>query len=272
MTLKRSIKKAANNAYRPIKERLKKHYRPKQYVKKWGKEKGLALYNEIFNYKEIGELCSLDIPNYPYHIHLRKGTSDEPTLRQVFMNIRYELDLPFKPKTILDGGANVGYASVFFSEMYPEAEVLSVEPEATNYELVLKNTRSYPKINTIMSAIWGSTTYLKIVNLKQEKWAFEVEEAEESEEGSFKAYSIIDLMKQQNWTSIDILKLDIEGSEISVFEKDYEEWLPNVKLLIIELHENMRPGCTAIFEKAINRYNFKASVSGENLIYINQNK
>ena len=73
-----------------------------------------------------------------------------------------------------------------------------------------------------------------------------------------------------NWKSLDLLNLDIEGSEMSVFESGYEEWLPKVKLLIIELHERMRPGCTAVFEKAINQYHFERSISGENLVYRNK--
>lgn len=46
-----------------------------------------------------------------------------------------------------------------------------------------------------------------------------VEEVDASTKGSIPAYSIGSIMKEMNWSTIDILKLDIEGSEKEVFEK-----------------------------------------------------
>lgn len=266
----KAIKRIANRSYAPIKERLKLYYRPKQYVKKWGKETGLALYKDFFNFSAKGELTQFHLPGYPHLLYLRKDTSDEPTLRQVFMNIRYDMDLPFRPKTILDGGANVGYASVFFAQKYPEAEILSVEPDSSNFKMIQRNIKSYQNIKALQSAIWGSSTHLKIKNPEMESWAFEVVEADAKEAGAFQAFSVGALIERMHWKTIDILKLDIEGAEMSVFQQNYEAWLPKVKLLIIELHEKMRPGCTAVFEGAINQYNFESSVSGENLVYLNK--
>jgi FkbM family methyltransferase len=263
------IKKIANSAYAPIKARLKSSYRPKQYVKKYGKENGMKLYEKFHNGDE-GALVQYEIPEYGSPLFLRIGTSDEPTFRQVFMNIRYEIDIPFNPKTIIDGGSNIGYASVFYATKYPQAEILAIEPDSSNFEMVKKNTASYSNIKSIQSAIWGKSTYLKITNPETEKWAFEVSEATKDEADAFEAFSIQDLIEKRGWESVDFLKLDIEGSEMSVFQSGYESWLPKVKLLIIELHERMQPGCTEIFENAIDKYNFKKSISGENLVYINQ--
>jgi FkbM family methyltransferase len=264
------IKKIANSAYAPIKVKLKNSYRPKQYIKKYGKVHGMKLY-EKFHQGEVGDLVKYEIPEYPSPLFMRVGTSDEPTFRQVFMNVRYEIDIPFSPRTIIDGGSNIGYASVFYANKYPKAEVLAIEPDASNFDLVIKNTTSYPNIKCLQSAIWGKSTFLKIHNPETEKWAFEVSEATKDEKGAFEAFSIKDLIEKMGWESVDFLKLDIEGSEMSVFKSGYESWLPKVKLLIIELHERMQPGCTDVFEKAINQYNFKRSISGENLVYINQN-
>lgn len=264
----RSIKDIANSAYAPIKEKLKVYYRPKQYVKRYGKEKGLELYRK-FLLSPAEELVEYKLPNYPHPLFLRTGSSDEPTFRQVFMNIRYEIDLPFTPKTIIDGGSNIGYASVFYGQKFPNAQILAIEPDDSNFNMVQKNTQNYTNITCLQSAIWGKTTYLKIKNPNTEKWAFEVIEATHNEDGSFKAFSISDLIEKMGWDSVDFLKLDIEGSEMNVFQSGYESWLPKTKLLIIELHERMQPGCTQVFENAMARYNFKKSISGENLVYIN---
>ncbi|WP_420385726.1 FkbM family methyltransferase [Roseivirga sp.] len=272
MSLKRKLKNFANNTYEPLKTKLKKYYRPKQYVKKWGKEEGLRLYNDFFNYTSEEEETHFQLSGYPHTLFLRKATSDEPTFRQVFMNIRYDMNLDFSPETILDGGANVGYASVFFANKYPEAQILAIEPNSSNYDQVIKNTRSYSTIKPQKTAIWGRSTCLKIINPDTDHWAFEVAECDSNDEGAFEAVSINQLIEQEGWDSIDILKLDIEGAEMNVFkDKSHEDWLPKVKLLIIELHERIQPGCTEIFENAIAKYNFEKSISGENLVYMNKN-
>lgn len=42
-----------------------------------------------------------------------------------------------KPKLIIDGGANVGYASVWFANKFPKAKIFAVESEDEN----LKNPK-----------------------------------------------------------------------------------------------------------------------------------
>ena len=45
--------------------------------------------------------------------------------------------------------------------------------------------------------------------------------------------------KKYKWSSIDYLKMDIEGAEKLLFEKEeqYGKWLPKVKCMSIELHD-----------------------------------
>jgi hypothetical protein len=76
-------------------------------------------------------------------------------------------------------------------------------------------------------------------------------------------------MREQNWNSIDILKVDIEGSEKEVFELNYENWLPKCKAIVIELHDNMKQGTSKSVFKAISQYNFSFEMQDENLIFIN---
>ncbi len=159
-------KSIANSVYAPIKTKLKQYYRPKQYIKKYGRKKGLELYHKFHSHTP-NTLIEFDIPEYDYPLFLRTDTSDEPTFRQVFMNIRYEIDLPSEPKTIIDGGSNVGYASVFYSKKYPNAQVLAVEPDSSNFEMIEKNTVPYPNIQKIKSAIWGKTALFKSLTLTQ---------------------------------------------------------------------------------------------------------
>jgi len=70
---------------------------------------------------------------------------------------------------------------------------------------------------------------------------------------------------------IDILKMDIEGSEIEVLNNS-KEWIGDVGSLIIELHDRFRPGCTEALTKAVEEYSYDKMISGENEVITNLRK
>ena len=78
------------------------------------------------------------------------------------------------------------------------------------------------------------------------------------------------IMLQEGWETIDILKIDIEGSEKELFSSNYEKWLPATKLIFVEVHDDMKKGCSKAVFSAIGKYNFHFSMKHENLIFINQ--
>src|SRR5690606_1400988 len=139
------------------------------------------------------------------------------------------------------GGANIGLFSVFLANKYPDCKIVAIEPEQGNYEQLLRNTAYYSNIICQKSGIWNRDTHLKIENLQSDSWGFVTIEAEE---GGIKALTIDTIMSQNNLEKIDILKLDIESSEKEVFEGDYHPWLPTCKMLIVELHDANKAGCS----------------------------
>jgi len=98
------------------------------------------------------------------------------------------------------------------------------------------------------------------------EWGFMAEKSAENE-GGVDGVTVADLLNDFGVAEIDILKMDIEGSEKEVFEGSCP-WLSKVKMLIIELHERMRPGVEAAFFSAIAPHDFKISAKGEHLILI----
>ncbi len=77
-------------------------------------------------------------------------------------------------------------------------------------------------------------------------------------------------MAANNIKQIDLLKIDIEGAELELFQSNYEQWLPRVKVVVIELHDHLRPGCSSAFNNAINSINHRKAQQGENIIIYNQ--
>lgn len=56
-------------------------------------------------------------------------------------------------------------------------------------------------------------------------------------------------MQENHLNFVDLLKMDIEGSEKEVFE-DSDRWIEKVGVIAIELHEEIRPGCKLAMSRA----------------------
>ncbi|MDN4066470.1 FkbM family methyltransferase [Paenibacillus vini] len=241
-------------------------------------QEALDLIDEINKKMNVGpsflkeyQVQMLQEPFMKYPVYAREGTSDLTVYRQIFLGRDYIFKLSFTPKLIIDGGANVGYGSVLFATVYPEAEIIAVEPESSNYEVLQYNTAPYGKITTKQTGLWNKDTFLKVRDIGLDKWGSIVEETVSTDPEAFQASTISSLLKDYPDQVIDILKLDIEGAEKELFTSNYDEWLGRVKVLIIELHDPMKRGCSKAFFKAISNYDFVTFVRGENLVLIKEN-
>ncbi|MDR2835048.1 MAG: FkbM family methyltransferase [Bacteroidales bacterium] len=206
---------------------------------------------------------------YKFPIFIRDNSSDSKVFEQVISGNCYNLEKIMRkkielPAVVVDCGANVGLSSVFFANKYPNAQIIAVEPEENNYRHCLKNTRDYPQISCLQKGIWDKSCFLKIKNSKANSWGFQV--LESVAETNISAMSITDLANQYNLKQIDILKIDIEGSEKQIFEYGADDWLPMVKILIVELHDRSVAGCSEALFKALRPYKFEVFMKGDNLI------
>ena len=244
-----------------------RHY----YNKKFGKG-GTKLFNNL----KSGNTNPLNVPGILHPIYLRPGTSDIQTFEQLFYEDEYGFPLDFEPKTIIDGGANIGLAAVYFTNKFAKAKIVSIEPEPSNYEMLLKNTGNYDKVMAVNAALNSSSEAKIIIEDKGlGHWGFMTKEVDNDvpvDAVVIPTISISDIMKENNFKSVDLLKIDIEGAEKELFESGYEKWLPKTKVLIIELHDRMKKGCSKSVFKAICNYDFSFSHKGENLIFKNNNQ
>lgn len=233
---------------------------------------GLANANRLYKSgsKKTGTL-EVAFNGVQHPVTLRYNTSDIDVFYQVFYHNYYAFNYStFLPnvKTIVDAGANIGMASVYFKNLFPDASIISIEPEGSNYEMLRKNTEKYSNINCIKAGIWNKSCPLKVTDkYEYGNWGFVVEEIATEAESNVKGISIPDLMHLYNLEEIDILKMDIEGSELEVFQENYD-WLSKVNMLIIETHDFMRKGTSTALFKAVINYDFAVYTCRENLVFI----
>jgi FkbM family methyltransferase len=161
---------------------------------------------------------------------------------------------------------------VSFANRFPTASILALEPEAENFKLLQHNTSFYPKIEILQAAVWDKDTFIQVVDAGFGNRGFIVKECDQKTEHSMEAFSIASLIKRFPSGKIDILKIDIEGSEKEVFSEGFENWLPQCRCVIVELHDRMKEGCSQAVFKAFSKFNFSCEISGGNLVFCNQNE
>lgn len=215
------------------------------------------------------EDVSVSVPDIRYPLTMRPRTSDRFVFEQIFLDHEYDLPSNFLPQFIIDAGANVGYASIYFANRYPDAAILAIEPDATNFQRLAENTSTYPNIVPLQAALWSSSESL-VVNNDCESWACRVEQANGSDRDIVPGITIAELLKRCRWSGIDILKMDIEGAEREVFASNYDSWLGLTRILLIELHDRIRPGCSSAVLQAAGESRFHRANRGEYTLFVNR--
>jgi FkbM family methyltransferase len=240
-----------------------------KYGKKFGVG-GLSLAMKI-NSPKPGVISGI-LKDYKYPVFLRNESSDVHVFSQVIYEQEYDIKYRVNPTVILDCGANIGLSTIFFKNKFPEATIISVEPERSNFNLLQINTERYPNIHCLNYGIWNRSTHLKIKDNSRGNWGFTVEETDKQDPDTIEAISIDEVMRRYQLNHIDILKIDIEGSEQKLFESNTEKWLPFVKVIVIELHDKTVKDCAKTFYKALENYEYETKTHRESIIcYLKQN-
>jgi len=136
----------------------------KQYMKKFG-VLGFKLY--MIKKMKIPRIIQVSLPESNDTMKLRPNTSDMDVFQQIFVNEEYEFSLDRDPKVIIDAGANIGLASIYYSIKYPEAKIIAIEPELSNYELLKNNIKNYPNIYSTKSAMAYGYNFN---NIQPQRW------------------------------------------------------------------------------------------------------
>jgi FkbM family methyltransferase len=188
-------------------------------------------------------------PGSNHPVHLRLNTSDFCAYKDVLIcqEKQYDVGIPdFSPKTIVDAGAHIGMASILFARKYPEAKIIAIEPEPSNFALLVKNVSPYRTITPIQAALWREDGEITLGESDAHpKGAFQVVVGGKER---VRAITMDTLMHETGIRSIDLLKVDIEGAEKEVFESC--PWIKNVGIIAVELHDRIKPGCRSTVETA----------------------
>jgi len=179
------------------------------------------------------------------------GSSDIKVFDQIFLEKEYKplVDLVHnhqsagQVKYIIDAGTNVGYTSVYLKSLFPEAALICIEPSTANAKQIDKNFKlnNINNYKIIEAGLWSKNCWLtlKVNDLNDADWGFYVVESDS--DSGLKAVTLQSVIEQNSWPGIDILKIDIEGSEKELFNdaEAIKSILSKTRFVAMEIHDQV---------------------------------
>jgi FkbM family methyltransferase len=167
---------------------------------------------------------------------------------------------------VVDIGAHVGLFSVYTSRILKARRIVSVEPDASNFDLLSKNIH----VNHIENA---TVVEAAVAGESGEKWI----SINPSNTGGHSLYrhgpharlvrvlSLMDLFESSGISECSLLKIDCEGAEMEIFKTAPDGLLKRVSAISLEYHlDTYPPEKLEMFRTRIERLGFVVEVRPTN--------
>ena len=249
---------------------------------------GLVVFGPTYNLSAL--LGLLRVPLAPMWVWgvgivwFRPDNSDVKAFRQVFIDGAYQMGrrrgqtkrirakyeailAAGRTPLIIDAGANVGAATLYFASAFPAARVVAIEPDPGNCAVLRKNAGSRPNVTVVEGAVGAASGQVDLTPAGKKAWGVRTER---SPTGAVRIYSTAELREIGGPdTDLLIYKIDIEGFERDLFSQA-TGWVDDAYALMVELHDWMLEGqgSSFAFQKAVMGKGFEMVLNGEDLILV----
>jgi polyketide synthase PksN len=214
---------------------------------------------------------------------------------------------------LIDAGANIGLFTLFALQICPSASVCAIEPAPNTFAILRENVAPYPAVNTLQcgvgaaraemeftyfpnltcgSGFYGAEQMQRIRGIRrsliladpkrakeldnpigEELIAYVVEKNLERQVVRIPVLALSDILDEQRLRRIDLLKLDVEGSELAALRGIREDQWPGIRQFVIEVHHTEKDGAELL--RILRQHGFEAElvhaplyeIGGKSMIY-----
>ncbi|MGW0658284.1 FkbM family methyltransferase [Streptodolium elevatio] len=206
---------------------------------------------------------TLATPRDRVRVCVRKNQSDLLILWQIFLRRFYELHAAYAlPRdigtldTIVDLGGNTGLAAAYLTARYRPCRLLTVEPIAESRAVLRRNAElsgttwdideravsgREGDLEFAVSAFWDTCTAVPAVHELRRTRPHRLENLLARPDRTVAATTVEKLLDDHGIDHVDLLKVDVEGSEADVFAEP-QPWMRRVDRIVLEIHDKYIDG------------------------------
>ena len=161
--------------------------------------------------------------------------------REFFVHDRYK-DFPLEDcNKVIDAGASVGLFTRYMLNKGAQ-EIISIECDDRSISALKANFTRYPKVKIVPKAITDSIGEMELlwkddnplvnslIPNSPEFWY------DNPDKKIVSTTTLVNVIEEAEWDHIDLIKIDIEGSEYDVLDSTPDSILLNTKRVLLEYH------------------------------------
>lgn len=151
--------------------------------------------------------------------------------KEIFEKEIYKFNFSATNPVIIDCGANIGLAILYWKRQFPNAKITAFEPDKKVCTVLKKNLQAHniENVQVIEQGLWNEETTLQFFAEGSDGGRIATDETQKLTEVQ------TTLLSKYLNTHVDFLKIDIEGAECTVLT-ECQDLLTNVQNIFVEYH------------------------------------
>lgn len=195
-----------------------------------------------------GSPSSVTLQNLKYPILVRPGTADAETVTNNVIREEYgQFSVKREPEWMIDAGAYIGDTTAYFLSRFPGLKVVALEPNPESHDMARQNLAPYGERAILLQKGLSSSERIQCFSGGGTGGSIAATGYE------IDCTTIPHLLGHYSIPRVDILKMDIEGGEESIFLSNPGIWLDRTEMLIIEIHG---PRIESLVSRVLKKYGF----------------
>jgi len=154
-------------------------------------------------------------------------------------------------RTILDVGANVGFASMYFACRYPGAKIFAIEPDPVSFRHLCAQTAQCPNISCWNLALSSANGTLDFYSSKNSLSSSLSRRFDTDKQIRIRTMSLDGFCKARSIRRVDLLKFDVEGAEWQLFSSGVRT---PIRVFLGEFHADLVGKPLSAFVALFKRY------------------
>ncbi len=178
---------------------------------------------------------------------------------EIFTHNTYYFEADNNSPKIIDAGAHIGLATLYFKKIYPNSQIIAIEPNPQSFQLLQTNVNQNNLENiTLHQVALTNQTGSQTFYIDTKDWHSTSNFTPKSWDNKQPLTPIqVNTLPLSDFIThpIDLLKLDVEGSEFSLL-KHSQSKLHLIKQIILEFHPSKIQSLDQLI-KLLTKHNFE---------------